>query len=426
MHIILLSGGSGKRLWPLSNETLSKQFLKVQTNEFGESESMVQRVVGQIRAAHPDSSVYVSANSSQEDVLQKQLGKIETILEPTRRNTFPAIVLAAAYLHYVKSLDESETFITCPIDPFAENHYFELFKEVVDLVKSGMAAIGLLGALPTFPTAKYGYILRDENRVTGFKEKPSESEAEDLIADGALWNCSIFALKIGYVLEKARKYVDFDSFESIYDKYGQLPSESFDIEVVEKEPRISAVIYDGAWKDLGTWNTLTEEIKHQSTGKHILISESSRNTHVLKMLEIPIVVNDISDAVVIASHDGILVSSKHGSSYLKPQVDQITLAPMFGEKTWGDFRILEHREADYGTHAVKRMRIEAGKTVGENSHSHNWLVWVVLSGKGILTLFDEDSVATEGDSIEIPPGVGFSLLAATNMELIEVVRDGGA
>ena len=420
MNIVLLSGGSGKRLWPLSNDTQSKQFLKLLKNERGEYESMVQRVVRQIRAAQPVADVFISCNSMQEDALTRQLGSVEMILEPERRDTFPAIALTAAYLHYKKQLNENEVFLACPIDVFAEKKYFEQLAEVENLTATGRYEIGLLGAIPTYPSGKYGYILRNEKSVTGFVEKPSEEKAEQLIGGSALWNCGVFALKIGYVLRQAARHVEFDSYESLYEQYAKLPKISFDYEVVEKEPSIGAVTYDGVWKDLGTWNTLTEEMNDNSTGSNVLISENCRNTHVLNMLNIPVIAQDMSDTVVVASYDGILISSKHGSSFLKPLAEQIKLRPMYEQRRWGDYRVLEYKRTNEASSLVKRMRIEAGKAISYQYHTLRSEIWVIVSGKGILTLDETDTVVSPGSVIKIPQGSRHSLLAATDMEFIEV------
>jgi len=419
MNIVLLSGGSGKRLWPLSNDALSKQFLKLLKDDNDTYESMVQRVVRQLTATHKNTKLFVSCNTAHSDILRRQLGVVETISEPSRRDTFPAICLTAAYLYYEKQLDGEETFVVCPIDPFAESKYFELLAKVRDLVASGGHRIGLMGALPTYPSAKYGYILQEGGAVEGFVEKPPESEAEHLISQGALWNCGVFALKIGYVLDCARKYVEFDSFDALYKQYDKLPKVSFDYEVVEKESSIGAVVYEGIWKDLGTWNTLTEEMSDTSIG-NALISESCKNTHVLNMLNIPIVVHDVTDTVVIASHDGILVSSKQGSSFLKPLADQISLRPMYEQRRWGDYRVLDYKQADKASSLVKRIRIDAGQAISYQFHSKRSEVWVVVSGKGILTVDDVDSVVSPGSVVMVPRMAKHSVLAATELELVEV------
>jgi len=326
MNVVLLSGGSGKRLWPLSGNTRPKQFLPLLLDEQGEPESMVRRVLRQLRAAHPGARVFVSANVSQAALLREQLGAVETILEPARRDTFPAVALAAAYLRYEKKLDEDEAFLVCPIDVFAGEKYFALLAEVERLAASGQHAIGLLGAVPTYPSEKYGYILQEGGAVTGFVEKPPHDQAARLTARGALWNCGVFALKIGYVLRRAERYASFGSFESLYAQYDKLPRISFDYEVVEREPSIGAVVYDGLWKDLGTWNTLTQEMGGSALGGRVLLSEGCENTHVLNMLDLPVIAQDLQDIVVVAGPDGILVSSKNARSSLKTLVEGMEAA----------------------------------------------------------------------------------------------------
>ena len=425
MNVVLLSGGSGKRLWPLSNETQSKQFLKLLKNERDEYESMVQRVMRQHLSANPEANIFISGNANQADALERQLGKVELILEPSRRDTFPAIALASAYLRYKKDLDEDEVFLVCPIDVYADEEYFRLLAEVEALVSSGRNRIGLLGAVPTYPSEKYGYILVEGGSVSGFVEKPPLHEAERLIAGGALWNCGVFAVSIGYVLDHARKHVAFNSYEEVFEKYQELPKKSFDYEVVEKESSIGSVLYDGSWKDLGTWNTLTEEMGGNTIGSDVLISETCSNTHVLNMLNIPVIAQDLSDIVVVASHDGILVSSKHGSSYLKPLAEQVDLRPMYEQRRWGDYRVLEYKHSGANSSLVKRLRIDAGQSISYQYHTLRSEVWVIVSGKGILTVDGVDSVAVPGSVIVIKQESKHSLLAATEIELIEVQLGSG-
>ncbi|MDR2559635.1 MAG: mannose-1-phosphate guanylyltransferase [Oscillospiraceae bacterium] len=425
MNVVLLSGGSGKRLWPLSNEMQSKQFLKLLKNDDDVYESMVQRVVRQLTSVHKKANLFVSCNMSQEDIVKRQLGAIETILEPSRRNTFPAIALAAAYLHFEKNLDREQVFVVCPIDVFAESEYFELLKNTAELVGSNQHNIGLMGALPSYPSAKYGYILRSGGVVSGFVEKPPESKAAELIAGGALWNCGVFALKIGYVLDIVKKYIYSDSFESVFEQYGELPKISFDYEVVEKEASIGAVTYGGIWKDLGTWNTLTEEMNDSNVGS-VLVSENCKDTHVLNMLNTPVIVQDINDAVIVASHDGILVSSKQGSSFMKPLAEQISQRPMYEQRRWGDYRVLDYKQNAGNSSLVKRIRIDAGQTMTRKSCGSRSEVWVVVSGKGILTVDAVDSVVSTGSMAEIPQNAEYSFLAATELELIEIQFGAGA
>ncbi len=420
MHVVLLSGGTGKRLWPLSNDAYSKQFLRLFTSNEGKNESMVQRVKRQLLAAHPNAKLYLSCNEDQTGALRRQLGDVEMVVEPSRRDTFSAIALSAAYLHYQKHLDEDASFLACPIDVMADETYFKLFTQVKKLVDSDGYAIGLLGASPTHPSEKYGYIVMANGRVTGFLEKPSANEAARLIADGALWNCGVFALTIGYVLRRMRHYASFDSFESLYGQYRKLPDVSFDYAVAERESSIGVVAYNGHWKDLGTWNALTEELDACQVGQPIFLSESCHNTHILNFLGIPIIAQDLTDMAVVASHDGILVSSKQGSPHIKPLVERVGLHPMYEECDWGDSRILEYGQTEGGSSFVRRLHVDAGRDVGCQSHSGFGAVWVVVSGKGIVTFDGKSYPVVSGSLMEIPHGAKCVLRSETVMDLIEV------
>ena len=144
MNIILLSGGSGKRLWPLSNEVRSKQFIKLFKDEKGEYESMVQRVYRQITAVDPEAKITIATSKSQASAIKNQLGNNVSIsVEPCRRDTFPAIVLAAAYLHDILGVKEDEAVVVCPVDPYVDNSYYEAVKDLQDLAQRGNANLTL-------------------------------------------------------------------------------------------------------------------------------------------------------------------------------------------------------------------------------------------------------------------------------------------
>ena len=160
MHIILLSGGSGKRLWPLSNDIRSKQFIKIFKTEDGEYESMVQRVYRQIKTVDRDATVTVATSKSQISSLRNQLGDdIQISLEPCRRDTFPAIALATAYLHDVEGVSEEEAVVVCPVDPYVNADYFEALKKLSDLAQEGTANLVVMVIEPTYPREKYGYVI---------------------------------------------------------------------------------------------------------------------------------------------------------------------------------------------------------------------------------------------------------------------------
>ena len=184
MNIVLLSGGSGKRLWPLSNDSRSKQFIKIFKTGDNEYESMVQRVYRQIRSVDEGAEVTIATSKSQVSAIHNQLGESVGIsVEPCRRDTFPAIALAAAYLHDERGVSEEETVVVCPVDPYVEEDYFEALRKLGDRAGVSEANLVLMGIEPTYPSAKYGYIIpktKDTiSRVDVFKEKPTEEKAQE-------------------------------------------------------------------------------------------------------------------------------------------------------------------------------------------------------------------------------------------------------
>ena len=187
MNIILLSGGSGKRLWPLSNDIRSKQFIKFFKKEDGSYESMVQRVYRQIKKVDTDATVTIATSKTQVSAIHNQLGEnVGISVEPCRRDTFPAIALATAYLVDVLHVSPEESVVVCPVDPYVEDGYFEALKELSAQADRGEANLVLMGIEPTYPSEKYGYIIPESgDHVAGvktFKEKPTADVAASYIA----------------------------------------------------------------------------------------------------------------------------------------------------------------------------------------------------------------------------------------------------
>lgn len=186
MNIVLLSGGSGKRLWPLSNDIRSKQFIKLFKKEDGSYESMVQRVYGQIRSVDKDAQIIIATSKSQVSAIHNQLGSdVGVCVEPCRRDTFPAIALATAYLRDVKGVSEEEAVVVCPVDPYVNEDYFQALKDLGRLAEKGNANLVLMGIEPTYPSEKYGYIIPEDKEcvsmVKTFKEKPDRETAMQYI-----------------------------------------------------------------------------------------------------------------------------------------------------------------------------------------------------------------------------------------------------
>ena len=375
MNIVLLSGGSGQRLWPLSNDIRSKQFIKIFHTADGELESMVQRVYRQIRTIDKDATVTIATSKSQVSAIHNQLGEdVGISVEPCRRDTFPAIALAAAYLKDVKGISEDEPVVVCPVDPYVEIDYFDALKDLGAQAASSNANLVLMGIEPTYPSEKYGYIIPDTpapvSTVSMFKEKPTKEIAEQYISQGALWNGGVFAFRLGYVLDRAHALIDFENYEDLFSKYETLDKISFDYAVVEHEDRIEVMRFSGMWKDI----------------------------------------------VVSASPDGILVSDKEQSSYIKPFVNTLNHRVMFAEKSWGSFRILDIEKESL----TIKVTLNPGHQMNYHSHDFRNEVWNVISGTGRAVIDGVVYNVHAGDTLQMNAGSKHTIFADTELQIIEV------
>lgn len=420
MNIILLSGGSGKRLWPLSNEVRSKQFIKLFKDENGEYESMVQRVYRQITTVDPDAKVTIATSKNQASAIKNQLGEKASIcVEPCRRDTFPAIALAAAYLHDELGVSRDEAVVVCPVDPYVDNTYYEAVQKLQELAEAGATNLTLMGIEPTYPSEKYGYIIpengADVSIVKEFKEKPDTETAKKYLSQNALWNAGIFAFKLGYLVDKAHNMIDFGDYRDLFNKYDTLTKNSFDYAVVEKEPSIQVMRYIGSWKDVGTWNMMAEVMADQTKGR-VILDETCENTHVVNELNVPILCMGCKDMIVAASGDGILISDKERSGYMKPYVEKIETEAKFAEKSWGTYTVIDVQS---GSMTVK-LSMRAGERLSYHMHNYREEVWTVVSGKGKAIVDGMEQLLRTGDVITIAAGCKHTVEALTPLDIIEV------
>lgn len=419
MNIILLSGGSGKRLWPLSNDIRSKQFIRIFENENGERESMVQRVYRQIKSVDTDAKITIATSKKQASAIKNQLGeKVSICTEPARRDTFPAIALASAFLKDKENIGLDEPVIVCPVDPFVDDDYFEAIKNLSSLVEKGDFKLNLMGVEPDEPSEKFGYIIPEtkdaHSKVAEFKEKPDTETAKKYIADGALWNCGIFGFKLGYLLDIAHKLIDFSDYSDLYNKYETLTKISFDYAVVEKESAIQVMRFNGRWKDVGSWNTFTDELQNKIVG-NCITDDKCDNTSILNELNIPILVMGMKDAVIAASSDGILVSSREESDKIKPYVDKMDNMAMFEEKSWGNYTVLDIQD---GNMTVK-ITLRKGQQLSYHSHELRDEVWTIVSGTGYAIIDGVKKPLAPGDTLMIKSGIKHKAFAETELCIIE-------
>jgi len=420
VHFILLSGGSGKRLWPLSNDIRSKQFIKLFRKADGTYESMVQRVYRQIREVDRTATVTIATSKSQVSAIRNQLGDdVSICVEPCRRDTFPAIALASAYLHDVKNVGLDEAVVVGPVDPFVENGYFETIKTMQKLAQGSDHGLVLMGIEPSYPSEKYGYIIPQTadqvSLVDCFQEKPDSKTAEAYISQGALWNGGVFAFRLGHVLEKAHALIDFTDYADLLARYETVRKVSFDYAVAEQETDSAVVRYHGSWADLGTWNTLTEAMQESTIGD-VRMDDTCQKVYVLNSLDVPVLCMGLKNLIVAASPEGILVSDKEQSSYIKPFVDEIHQQIMFAEKSWGNYQVL-----DVGDESLTiKIMLLPGHRMHYHSHEHRDETWTVVSGEGTAVVDDAEITLRPGTMLRLPAGSRHTAIARTEMTLVEV------
>ena len=249
-----------------------------------------------------------------------------------------------------------------------------------------------------------------------FKEKPDEETAAEYIKKGALWNGGVFAFRLSYLLKKSHELIDYTDYADLYKKYSEVKKISFDYAVVESEPSIEVIRYSGTWKDLGTWNTLTEAMSENIIGNAIM-NKTCTDTSIINELDVPVLAMGTHDLVISASPEGILVSDKEQSSYIKPFVDAIDSQVMFAEKSWGSYRVIDAGEDSL----TVKITLNPGHRMNYHSHERRDEVWTVILGTGTTIVDGMEQPVKPGDVITMAAGCKHTVIAgAQGLRLIEV------
>ena len=421
MNIILLCGGSGKRLWPLSNDVRSKQFIEAFRTETGGTESMLQRLFRQIRTADSSAKITFATSGSQVSAIRNQVGNDAVISEePERKDTFPAIILAAQYLCEVQEVPADEPVIICPVDSFVDGAYFDALKEMDSAVRSRPIKLLLMGVSPVYASDQYGYIYPEGSerisKVRKFVEKPEGKKAGELIRAGALWNCGVFAARLSYLLEYAHKLLSFDDYQDLLAKYPDVQAISFDRAVVEREQDLAVLKFEGPWKKLDTWESLSESMGKDNTG-NVHLDSSCTDVRVINELDLPVLALGLSDIIISASSEGILVSDRKSSANLRPMVEGLEKrGVMFADKSWGKFQVLDVEAEGLTVKAT----IHAGHRMSYHSHERRDEVWTIISGEGSVIVDGMEQPVQAGDVITMQAGCRHTVIANTELKLIEV------
>ena len=426
MYYVLLSGGSGKRLWPLSSDSRPKQYLKLvnKENNSMDSCSMLQRVWEQLEEAGMAKNTVITAGENQIELIYSQIKPKGIVVEPEARDTFPAVMLSCAYLYSNMGAGKEDYVAFLPVDPYTEQKYFKSIQQLENVVKRTNAEVGLLGVVPIFPAAKYGYILPGKDQggymeVKGFVEKPTEERAEELLGQDALWNCGVFCVKIGDMLQKVSGYGVSENYEEMFQEYHKLPKISFDYEVLQKADNLVAVKFEGFWKDLGTWDAMAEQMNTDTKG-NVILDENCMDTQVINELEIPVTVMGTKNMVVVASKDGILVADKNEAARVKEITASIDYKSKFEERRWGTLETLHESENDGVSTLTRKIKIYSGMNSSYHFHRDRDEIWTILSGKGELILEGNKMLLEPGKAICIRKNQRHAIKAYSDFEYIEM------
>ena len=287
------------------------------------------------------------------------------------------------------------------------------------------ADVVLMGVVPSEPSTKFGYIVPDDIEVEGtykkvreFREKPSESVARELIERNALWNCGVFCIKIKKIIEILENQNVLLNYSDLYSDYRKLPKISFDYQVLENSDKLYVVPFAGMWKDLGTWDVLSEQMTSEIYGLGIC-DKSCENTHIVNELGVPTVAVGTKNLMIVASFDGILVTDKEKSNEIKQIVSDIDNFSRYEERRWGILKTLDLSETQSGFTLLRKIVLFGDMSSSYHYHQKRDEVLTILSGQGEIVIEGVKMLLNQGTTITIPRNKKHAIRAFCDMEYLE-------
>ena len=437
MFGVILAGGSGSRLWPLSRELYPKQLLNLYAEK-----SLLQSTFERLNKFIPAENIISVANTKHQANVKMQLGKLSEnsiiLSEPISKNTAPAIALSVKYL--IENNKSDETVLVVPSDLLIEDNekFIQTIKEAQPLVDKGY--IVTFGIKPNYPETGFGYICADNNIVKSFTEKPDKQTAEEYIKkSNYFWNSGIFMFKASVMMKEFDKYcpeisaiinkINCSDKNIPFTEFEKMPSISIDYAVMEKSDNIAMVELKSDWKDLGSWKSIYEvspKDKNNNVFVGHVIDKDSKNSFVYASSKLVATIG-LEDTVVIETEDAILACKKDHTEEvkqiyetLKEQHDDTQKVHKTVYRPWGFYTVI----AEGKGFQTKIIHVNPGQQLSVQSHNHRSEHWVMLSGMAKVVLEGEDHILSPGHSIDIPVKAIHSLQNPfeEDLEIIEVQK----
>ena len=421
MYGLILAGGSGSRLWPLSRELYPKQLLNIQNTE-----SLLQATFLRLKECMPAENIISITGVKHSPNVRYQLSSVVdspvVLSEPIAKNTAPAIILASKYIS--ETTKEDPVILVVPSDHMIKDSiaFAQTVKEGEKLAEAGY--IVTFGIKPTYPETGYGYVnisdtkLESGYKVKRFVEKPNEEKAKEYIADGNyFWNSGIFMFKASTLLEESKKCAsdiynllkNFDftnSSEIPFTEFDKMPSISIDYAVMEKSDKIALVQLKSDWNDLGSWKSIYDVSKKDENGNvkigHV-IDEGSKNSFVYSSSKLVATIG-LEDVVVVETEDAILACKadkaqdvKKVFDTLKTQNDDTYKVHKTVYRPWGYYTVLGEGKG----FLTKMIQVNPGQKLSVQSHNHRSEHWVVLEGTAKVVLEGKEHILSPGHSVDI-------------------------
>jgi mannose-1-phosphate guanylyltransferase len=443
---VILSGGAGTRLWPISRETTPKPFMHVRGG------TLLRRTFDRANQVRGCTHTLIVTNNAYAAKTRAELesagrGAFTMLLEPTARNTAPAVGLAALYA--ARQFGEDAILLVLPADHLVEDA--AAFGNAVDTAVEAAAAghLALFGIEPNAPETGFGYMQvgtpldgLDARRVLRFVEKPDRATAESYLATGGyLWNSGMFCFSVRSVLDALRTHAPeiIERGTTALDKskstdgavtldgesFATLPNISVDYAVMERASNVAAVACNIGWSDIGSWNAVAETVEvdksgNATEGNATLVD--SRNTYVRSTGRLVAAVG-VQDLVVVETPDAVLVTHKGASQRVKAVVDELKrkASPLATEhvtveRPWGTYTTLNESER----FKIKRIEVKPGGRLSLQMHHHRSEHWVVVSGAAKVTCNDKEFLLSPNESTFIPVGARHRLENPGKLPLVMI------